>query len=132
MRIEGKSPSIPLFLRGKQPLFDKWFDETHHPELVEGEGLACLPVGRGRFNEKGKMMDHKRTSPEYVQTSLAASLTLDFQQGLFHRNAKLKGLNLLLHYEEGCLGRCHFCGLSRSRLEGPRGKAFIRVDWPLS
>ena len=76
-------------------------------------------------------MDHKRTSPEYVQTSLAASLTLGFQQGLFHRNAKLKGLNLLLHYEEGCLGRCHFCGLSRSRLEGPKGKTFIRVDWPL-
>ena len=20
------------------PLFGKWFDETHHPELVEGEG----------------------------------------------------------------------------------------------
>jgi hypothetical protein len=22
--------------------FGKWFDETHHPELVEGEGPACL------------------------------------------------------------------------------------------
>src|SRR4030043_475614 len=75
-------------------------------------------------------MEH-RESPQYTQTSLAASLTLGFQQGLFHRNAKLKGLNLLLHYEEGCLGRCHFCGLSRSRLEGPKGKTFIRVDWPL-
>ncbi len=75
-------------------------------------------------------MDHK-TSPEYIQTSLAASLTLGFQQGSFHRNAKLKGLNLLLHYEEGCLGKCHFCGLSRSRQESPRGKTFIRVDWPL-
>jgi hypothetical protein len=32
------------------PLFDKWFDETHHSELVEGEGRACLPVGRGRFS----------------------------------------------------------------------------------
>ncbi len=73
----------------------------------------------------------QRISPEYIQTSLAASLTLGFQQGSFHRNAKLKGLNLLLHYEEGCLGRCHFCGLSRSRREGPRGKTFIRVDWPI-
>ncbi len=72
-----------------------------------------------------------KQSPEYLQTSLAASLTLGFQEGLFHRNAKLKGLNLLLHYEEGCLGRCHFCGLSRSRQEGPKGKTFIRVDWPL-
>jgi len=73
----------------------------------------------------------QRISPEYIQTSLAASLTLSLQQGSFHRNAKLKGLNLLLHYEEGCLGRCHFCGLSRSRREGPRGKTFIRVDWPI-
>jgi len=72
-----------------------------------------------------------RESPSHVQTSLAASLTLGLQQGSFHRNAKLKGLNLLLHYQEGCLGRCHFCGLSRSRQEGPRAKTFIRVDWPV-
>ena len=75
-------------------------------------------------------MNHK-TSPQYLQTSLAASLTLGFQNGSFHRNARLKGLNLLLHYDEGCLGRCHFCGLSKSRQEGPKGKTFIRVDWPL-
>jgi biotin synthase-related radical SAM superfamily protein len=73
----------------------------------------------------------QRVSPQFIQTSLAASLTLGFQQGSFHRNAKLKGLNLLLHYEEGCLGKCHFCGLSKSRREGPKGKTFIRVDWPL-
>lgn len=73
----------------------------------------------------------QRVSPQFIQTSLAASLTLGFQQGSFHRNAKLKGLNLLLHYEEGCLGKCHFCGLSRSRREGPKGKTFIRVNWPL-
>jgi len=81
-------------------------------------------------DEERKNMNHK-VSPEYIQTSLAASLTLGFQQGSFHRDAKLKGLNILLHYEEGCLGRCHFCGLSKSRREGPRGKTFIRVDWPL-
>jgi biotin synthase-related radical SAM superfamily protein len=79
--------------------------------------------------EEKKMV--RKASPEYIQTSLAASLTLGLQPGSFHRNAKLKGLNLLLHYEEGCLGRCHFCGLSRSRKEGPRGKTFIRVDWPI-
>ena len=47
------------------------------------------------------------------------------------RNAKLRGLNLLLHYEEGCMGKCHFCGLSKSRKEDRKGKTFIRVDWPL-
>lgn len=73
----------------------------------------------------------QRVSPEYIQTSLAASLTLGLQQGSFYRNAKLKGLNLLLRYDEGCSGRCHFCGLSRSRREGPKGKTFIRVDWPI-
>ena len=75
-------------------------------------------------------MDRK-VSPQYVQTSLAASLTLGFQQGAFHRNAKLKGLNLLLTYEEGCMGSCHFCGLSRSRQQGPGTKTFIRVSWPV-
>jgi len=73
----------------------------------------------------------RQVSPEFIQTSLAASLTLGFQRGSFHRNAKLKGLNLLLHYDEGCLGKCHFCGLSKSRREGPKGRTFIRVDWPL-
>jgi len=73
----------------------------------------------------------QKISPHYVKTSLAASLTLGFQRGAFHRNAKLKGLNLLLHYEEGCHGRCHYCGLSQSRQETTRGKTFIRVDWPV-
>jgi biotin synthase len=72
-----------------------------------------------------------KISPQYIQTSLAASLTLGFQPGLFHRNARLKGLNLLLHYEEGCRGRCAFCGLSSLRRTAPKGKTFIRVDWPL-
>lgn len=80
-------------------------------------------------NGRGKMK--AKTGPQYIQISLAASLTLGFQEGSFHRNAKLKGLNLLLHYEEGCLGRCQFCGLSKSRQEGPKGKTFIRVAWPL-
>ncbi len=77
------------------------------------------------------MIMQQEVSPEYIQISLAASLTLGFQSGSFHRDAKLTGLNLLLHYDEGCLGKCHFCGLSRSRKEGPKGKTFIRVDWPL-
>jgi biotin synthase len=72
-----------------------------------------------------------KVSPYYVQTSLAAALTLGLQQGSFHRNAKLTGLNLLLHYEEGCMGRCAFCGLSTSRRETRRGRTFIRVAWPL-
>lgn len=73
----------------------------------------------------------QKVTPQYIQTSLAAALTLGLREGSFHRNAKLKGLNLLLHYAEGCQGRCDFCGLSRSRKESPKGKTFIRVDWPV-
>jgi len=29
---------LGLWRRTELPLFGKWFDETHHPELVEGEG----------------------------------------------------------------------------------------------
>lgn len=72
-----------------------------------------------------------KTSPSYIQTSLAAAITLGFQKGSFYRNAKLKGLNLLLNYEGGCIGRCAFCGLSSLRREGVKSKTFIRVDWPI-
>lgn len=70
-------------------------------------------------------------SPEYVQTSLAASMTLGFAKGRFHRDAKLTGLNLLLKYDRGCQGRCAYCGLSPSReLASEKQRTFIRVKWP--
>ncbi len=70
-------------------------------------------------------------SPEFVRTSLAAAITLGFVPGRFRRDAKLTGLNLLLTYEDGCLGRCSYCGLARDRLLPEQGKqTFIRVDWP--
>lgn len=70
-------------------------------------------------------------SPEYVQTSLAAAITLGFVEGRFYRDAQLTGLNLLLTYGEGCIGRCSYCGLSRSRELVTRDKhTFIRVRWP--
>lgn len=70
-------------------------------------------------------------SPEYVRTSLAASITLRFIEGSFFRNAKLYCLNFLLTYNEGCIGRCAYCGLSRSRGSDKKWSenSFIRVDW---
>jgi biotin synthase len=76
-------------------------------------------------------MMSQKNSPHWIQTSLAAALTLGLREGSFYRNARLKGLNLLLHYEEGCLGKCAFCGLSKIREQSQKGKTFIRVDWPL-
>lgn len=70
-------------------------------------------------------------SPEYVQTSLAAAMTLGYASGRFHRNAELTGLNLLLTYAQGCRGRCAYCGLSSDRdLKDNRNRTFIRVKWP--
>ncbi len=71
-------------------------------------------------------------SPEYVQTSLAAAITLGFMGGRFRRDARLTGLNLLLTYRDGCIGRCSYCGLSRNReLATEDKRTFIRVQWPI-
>ena len=69
-------------------------------------------------------------SPEYLRTSLAAALTLDFRPGRFYRNARLHCINLLMTYGEGCRGNCAYCGLSRARNVEEKDQTFIRVDWP--
>lgn len=69
-------------------------------------------------------------SPEYVRMSLAAAMTLDFKQGLFYRNAKLHCINLLLTYQDGCMAKCAYCGLSKARPGKYGKKSFIRVTWP--
>ncbi|UCG69286.1 MAG: radical SAM protein [Thermoplasmata archaeon] len=69
-------------------------------------------------------------SPEYVQTSTAAAMTMKFLPGRFHRGARLNALNLLLTYEDGCKAKCSYCGLSKSREIEEEDRTFIRVDWP--
>jgi len=66
-----------------------------------------------------------------VQISLAAAMALGYQAGQFRRNAIPTGLNLLLHYEDGCTGRCGYCGLNPRREVAPDKRTFIRVDWPI-
>ena len=74
-------------------------------------------------------MDTKKESPEYIRTSLAAAMTLGLVNGSFKDDVRLTGLNLLLTYENGCLGRCAYCGISVK--ERPKNKkTFIRVKWP--
>jgi biotin synthase len=71
-------------------------------------------------------------SPEYVQMSRAAAITLGVMPGQMHRCACTRCLNLLLTYPEGCRANCAYCGLARHR-EAERDYAdrnFIRVDWP--
>ncbi|MDH3233809.1 MAG: radical SAM protein [Alphaproteobacteria bacterium] len=71
-------------------------------------------------------------SPDYVQLSTAAAITLGIMPGRMHRCACTRCLNLLLTYPEGCRANCAYCGLARHR-EKDRDYAdrnFIRVDWP--
>ncbi|MHB1275466.1 MAG: radical SAM protein [Candidatus Humimicrobiaceae bacterium] len=74
-------------------------------------------------------------SPEYVQTSLAAAMTLGMESGLFKEKVKLTGLNLLLFYDKRCIGRCAYCGLSKQNMgtestPKKKNRTFIRVKWP--
>ena len=71
-------------------------------------------------------------SPDYVQMSTAAAITLGVMGGYMHRTSCTRCLNLLLTYPEGCRANCAYCGLARHR-EAERNYAdrnFIRVDWP--
>lgn len=71
-------------------------------------------------------------SPEYVQMSTAAAITLGIMKGNMYRTSCTRCLNLLLTYPEGCRANCAYCGLARHR-EAERDYAdrnFIRVDWP--
>jgi biotin synthase len=87
-------------------------------------GLKALPP-------KGEP-DERLESPRYVRVSLAAAMTMGIIPGRFFRDAKLYCINLLLTYDDGCIGRCAYCGLSRNRVTGKswREDSFIRVDWP--
>jgi biotin synthase len=71
-------------------------------------------------------------SPDYVQVSTAAAISLGLMGGRMHRCSCTHCLNLLLTYPEGCRANCAYCGLARHR-EAERDYAdrnFIRVDWP--
>ncbi|MCZ7565216.1 MAG: radical SAM protein [Burkholderiales bacterium] len=79
---------------------------------------------------------HVRTpemrSPEYVQLSTAAAITLGLIPGRMHRTSCTHCLNLLVTYPEGCRANCAYCGLARHREEARdyADRNFIRVDWP--
>ncbi|NNG03845.1 MAG: radical SAM protein [Inquilinus sp.] len=88
------------------------------------------PAGVYRPNDN-ILTPHMR-SPDYVQMSTAAAITLGVMGGKMHRCACTRCLNLLLTYPEGCRANCAYCGLARHR-EAERDYAdrnFIRVDWP--
>lgn len=91
---------------------------------------AAIPTGVYRPNNNIQTPDMR--SPEYVQMSTAAAITLGIMTGKMYRCECTRCLNLLLTYPEGCRANCAYCGLARHR-EADRDYAdrnFIRVDWP--
>lgn len=70
-----------------------------------------------------------KESPEYLQISLAAAMTLGFVPGHFYRNAIPSCINLLLTYDDVCYANCAYCGLSNASTHFNE-KNFIRVEWP--
>jgi len=92
---------------------------------------ANLPPEGVYLPNNNVLAPHMR-SPEYVQLSTAAAMTLGIMGGRMHRCDCTRCLNLLLTYPEGCRANCAYCGLARHR-EAERDYAdrnFIRVDWP--
>ncbi len=86
----------------------------------------------GLYLPNNNIQTPNMTSPEYVQLSTAAALTLGIMPGKMHRCGCTRCLNILLTYPEGCRANCAYCGLARHR-EADRDYAdrnFIRVDWP--
>ncbi len=95
---------------------------------VKANGVAPQGVYLPNYNI---LTPHMR-SPEYVQMSTAAAITLGIMKGRMYRCSCTRCLNLLLTYPEGCRANCAYCGLARHR-EAERDYAdrnFIRVDWP--
>jgi biotin synthase len=102
--------------------------ETRNGARVIANNVAPQGVYMPNYNVLTPYM----RSPEYVQMSTAAAITLGIMQGRMHRCECTRCLNLLLTYPEGCRANCAYCGLARHR-EAERDYAdrnFIRVDWP--
>jgi lipoyl synthase len=102
-------------------------------ELKNGARVKSNDVPpQGVYRPNYNILTPNMRSPEYVQMSTAAALTLGIMQGKMHRCECTRCLNLLLTYPEGCRANCAYCGLARHR-EAERDYAdrnFIRVDWP--
>ncbi|MCB2087925.1 MAG: radical SAM protein [Sphingomonadaceae bacterium] len=102
-------------------------------ELKNGGRVKSNSVSpNGVYLPNNNIQTPAMTSPEYVQISTAAAMTLGLMPGSMHGCSCTRCLNLLLTYPEGCRANCAYCGLARHR-EADRDYAdrnFIRVDWP--
>jgi biotin synthase len=107
--------------------------EQTPPEARNGARVKTNDLApEGAYLPNYNILTPHMRSPDYVQMSTAAAITLGIMSGRMYRCACTRCLNLLLTYPEGCRANCAYCGLARHR-EGERDYAdrnFIRVDWP--
>lgn len=84
------------------------------------------------YRPDGRVRTPEMRSPDYVQLSTAAAITLGLIPGRMYRTDCTHCLNLLVTYPEGCRANCAYCGLARHREEARDypDRNFIRVDWP--
>ncbi|MDE3117290.1 MAG: radical SAM protein [Pseudomonadota bacterium] len=132
---------------GREPLLAKpGAPDFNAFEIMQPRAPGAIPAelkNGGRVKSNGaapagvylpnnNILTPQMRSPDYVQMSTAAALTLGIMPGKMHRCSCTRCLNLLLTYPEGCRANCAYCGLARHR-EAERDYAdrnFIRVDWP--
>jgi biotin synthase-related radical SAM superfamily protein len=125
-KTSGADFNAPAMMEPRAPLPTP--KEKRNGASVKAGAVAPTGVYRPNYNIQTPQM----RSPDYVQMSTAAAITLGVMQGKMHRCGCTRCLNLLLTYPEGCRANCAYCGLARHR-EAERDYAdrnFIRVDWP--
>jgi lipoyl synthase len=137
--LEGPRQAVPDFLSGLDRTFND--AETMQPRAPGAIPAEARNGGRvkaqdvkpeGFYRPNYNILTPNMRSPDYVQMSTAAAITLGVMSGYMHRTSCTRCLNLLLTYPEGCRANCAYCGLARHR-EAERNYAdrnFIRVDWP--
>ena len=129
--IEPGQPGQPL--RSAQPSQQPRQPTAVPAELRNGRSVTSAAiVPDGLYHPNIGRATPLMRSPDHVQMSTAAAITLGLVPGRLYRCACTRCLNLLLTYPEGCRANCAYCGLARHR-EAARNYAdrnFIRVDWP--
>jgi biotin synthase len=136
--LEMPRQAIPDFTGGSREVNDAARMLPRAPATVPpdarngGRVKATGGVAQGVYRPNDNILTPHMRSPDYVQMSTAAAITLGVMKGYMHRTDCTRCLNLLLTYPEGCRANCAYCGLARHR-EAERNYAdrnFIRVDWP--
>lgn len=136
LKPEGKTPGDKGTLGRDFNAYDEMAPrapETIPADLRNGGRVKDQAVRpEGVYLPNNNIQTPEMRSPDYVQMSTAAAITLGIMPGKMYRCECTRCLNLLLTYPEGCRANCAYCGLARHR-EADRDYAdrnFIRVDWP--